>query len=82
MEFEKIETRIKKYKKIGGNKMSKYKIELKIKREDDIINLVEDYGYTEEEAEEVLQDSERLDEIFEEWIADNLDAGYSILEEE
>ena len=82
MEFEKIETRIKKYKKIGGNKMSKYKIELKIKREDDIIDLVEDYGYTEEEAEEVLQDSERLDEIFEEWIADNLDAGYSILEEE
>lgn len=62
--------------------MSKYKIELKIKREDDIIDLVEDYGYTEEEAEEVLQDSERLDEIFEEWIADNLDAGYSILEEE
>ena len=82
MEFEKIETLIKKYKKIGGNKMSKYKIELKIKREDDIIDLVEDYGYTEEEAEEVLQDSERLDEIFEEWIADNLDAGYSILEEE
>lgn len=81
MEFEKIETLIKKYKKIGGNKMSKYKIELKIKREDDIIDLVEDYGYTEEEAEEVLQDSERLDEIFEEWIADNLDAGYSIIEE-
>jgi len=62
--------------------MSKYKIELKIKREDDIIDLVEDYGYTEEEAEEILQDSERLDEILEEWIADNLDAGYSILEEE
>ena len=82
MEFEKIETLIKKYKKIGGNKMSKYKIELKIKREDDIIDLVEDYGYTEEEAEEILQDSERLDEILEEWIADNLDAGYSILEEE
>ncbi len=62
--------------------MSKYKIELKIKREDDTIDLVEDYGYTEEEAEEILQDSERLDEILEEWIADNLDAGYSILEEE
>lgn len=62
--------------------MSKYKIELKIKREDDIIDLVEDYGYTEEEAEEILQDSERLEEILEEWIADNLDAGYSILEEE
>lgn len=62
--------------------MSKYKIELKIKREDDIIDLVEDYGYTEEEAEEILRDSERLDEILEEWIADNLDAGYSILEEE
>jgi hypothetical protein F3_00907 len=62
--------------------MSKYKIELKIKREDDIIDLVKDYGYTEEEAEEILQDSERLDEILEEWIADNLDAGYSILEEE
>ena len=37
----------------GGIKMSKYKIELKIKREDDIIDLVEDYGYTEEEAEEI-----------------------------
>lgn len=82
MEFEKIETLIKKYKKIGGNKMSKYKIELKIKREDGIIDLVEDYGYTEEEAEEILQDSESLEEILEEWIADNLDAGYSILEEE
>ena len=60
MEFEKIETLIKKYKKIGGNKMSKYKIELKIKREDGIIDLVEDYGYTEEESEEILQDSESL----------------------
>lgn len=62
--------------------MSKYKIELKIKREDDIIDLVEDYGYTEEKAEEILQDSESLEKILEEWIADNLDAGYSILEEE
>ena len=70
------------FKEIGGNKMSKYKIELKIKREDDTIDLVKDYGYTEEEAEEILQDSERLEEILEEWIADNLDAGYSILEEE
>lgn len=62
--------------------MSKYKIKFTINRADDTLDLVRDYGYTEEEAEEILQDSERLEEILEEWIADNLDAGYHVIEEE
>ena len=62
--------------------MSKYKIKFTINRADDMLDLVKDYGYSEEEAEEILQDEEELERLLEEWISDNLDAGYRIIEEE
>lgn len=62
--------------------MSKYKIELKIKREDDIIDLVEDYGYTEEEAEKIIKDDKKIKKIFEEWLWDTVETGYEYLETE
>ena len=62
--------------------MSKYKIELKIKREDDIIDLVEDYGYTEEEAEKIIKDDKKIKKIFEEWLWDTVETGYEFLETE
>lgn len=62
--------------------MSKYKIKFTINRADDTLDLVRDYGYTEEEAEELLQDEEELERLLDEWISDNLDAGYHVIEEE
>lgn len=68
--------------------MSKYKVKFwcdtrvsskSIRRE--IIDLVEDYGYTEEEAKRIYENEDLLLDLFIEWKADNIDDGYERVEE-
>ena len=48
----------------------------------EIIDLIDDYGYTEEEAKEIINDEEKLKEEFEGWLWDTIEAGFQVLETE
>lgn len=48
----------------------------------EVIDLVDDYGYTEEEAEEIIKDEKKLKEEFEEWLWDTIETGFQFLETE
>ena len=48
----------------------------------EIIDLVEDWGYPEEEAEKIVHNEEKLNEIFEEWLSDTIEVAYKYLETE
>ena len=69
--------------------MSKYKIKFYVStgyvssKIEEIIDLVEDYGYSEEEAKEIIknEDEERLKDLFNEWVWENIDGGWEKLEE-
>ena len=49
---------------------------------EEIIDLVEDYRYSEEEAKEIFENEDKMQEIFNEWLFENIDAGWKKLEEE
>ncbi|CAL7898251.1 DUF7167 family protein [Fusobacterium necrophorum] len=68
--------------------MSKYKVRFYVSTgyvgsevEEDV-DLIEDYGFSEEEAKEILEGEDKLQEIFNEWLFENIDAGCKRLEEE
>ena len=48
----------------------------------EVIDLVEDYGYTEKEAEEIINDEKKLKEEFEAWLWDKIEIGFQVLETE
>lgn len=48
----------------------------------EVIDLIDDYGYTEEQAEEIIKDEEKLKEKFEEWLWDTIETGFQFLETE
>ena len=48
----------------------------------EVVDLVEDYGYTEKEAEEIINDEKKLKEEFEDWLWDNIETGFQVLETE
>lgn len=68
--------------------MSKYKVKFYASTRyvgaevEEIIDLVEDYGYSEKEAKEILENEDRLQEMFNEWIFENIDTGWKRLGEE
>ena len=69
--------------------MSKYKIGFFINSRAnhastnaEVIDLIEDYGYTEEEAEKIIKDDKKIKKIFEEWLWDTVETGYEYLETE
>ena len=69
--------------------MSKYKVGFYVNSRANIrstnaevIDLIDDYGYTEEEAEEIINDEEKLKEEFEEWLWDTIETGFQFLETE
>lgn len=69
--------------------MSKYKVGFYVNSRANIcstnaevIDLVDDYGYTEEKAEEIINDEEKLKEEFEEWLWDTIEVGFQFLETE
>lgn len=68
--------------------MSKYKIKFYVstgyvgaKVEEDV-DLIEDYGFSEEEAKEIFENEDKMEEIFNEWLFENIDAGWKKLEGE
>ena len=48
----------------------------------EVIDLVDDCGYTEEKAEEIIKDEEKLKEEFKEWLWDTIEVGFQFLETE
>ena len=69
--------------------MSKYKVGFYVNSNANIysgnaevVDLVDDYGYTEEKAEEIIKDEEKLKKEFKEWLWDTIETGFQFLETE
>ena len=69
--------------------MSKYKVGFYVNNNANIhsmnaevVDLVDDYGYTEKEAKEIINDEEKLKEKHEDWLWDNIETGFQVLETE
>ena len=63
--------------------MSKYKVGFMVdstanafSENKEVIDLVDDWGYEEEEAKEIFENKEKLREVFEEWMWETIDFGY------
>ena len=48
----------------------------------EVIDLIDDYGYTEEEAKEIINDDDKQYELFREWRNENIDQSYWVVKEE
>ena len=48
----------------------------------EVIDLVDDYGYTEKESEEIINDEKKLKEEFETWLQNNIETGFQVLKTE
>ncbi|KYM38491.1 hypothetical protein A2U10_07090 [Fusobacterium necrophorum subsp. funduliforme] len=68
--------------------MSKYKIKFYVStgyvnsEVEETIDLVEDYGYSEQEAKEIIKNEDKIEAIFEERVWENLDSSWKVLGEE
>ena len=66
--------------------MSKYKLGFSIGDsycgENAEVDLIDDYGYTEEEAKEIINDDDKQYESFREWRNENIDQSYWVVKEE
>ena len=69
--------------------MSKYKVNFFVNSNAnfrstnaEVIDLVDDYGYTEKEAEAIINDEKKLKEEFEAWLWDTIETGFQVLETE
>ncbi|WP_339004265.1 hypothetical protein LDK17_02575 [Fusobacterium polymorphum] len=66
--------------------MSKYKVGFLVNsnanafcKNVEVIDLVDDYGYSEEEAKEIIGDENKLDDLFKEWLWETIETGYKVL---
>ena len=48
----------------------------------EVIDLVDDWKYTEEEAKEIIKNDVLLEKLFEDWLANNIETSYAVLETE
>ena len=48
----------------------------------EVIDLVDDYGYTEKEAEAIINDEEKLEKEFDAWLWNAIETGFQVLETE
>ena len=69
--------------------MSKYKVNFFVNSNAnfrstnaEVIDLVDDYGYTEKEAEAIINDGEKLKKEFDAWLWDTIETGFRVLETE
>ena len=69
--------------------MSKYKVHFFVNSNAnfrstnaEVIDLVDDYGYTEKEAEAIINDEEKLKKEFDDWLWDTIETGFQVLETE
>ena len=67
--------------------MSKYKVHFFVNSNAnsrstnaEVIDLVDDYGYTEKEAEAIINDEEKLKKEFDDWLWDTIETGFQVLE--
>lgn len=67
--------------------MSKYKVGFMINsrantfsKNKEVIDLIDDYNYSEEEAKEIVNNEDKLRKIFEEWMWETIDFEYWVLE--
>ena len=49
---------------------------------EEIVDLIEDYNYTEEESEKIINNEDRIKELYDEWLVQNLDINYYVVVEE
>lgn len=67
--------------------MSKYRVKFYFSNgmvggdKKEIIDLVEDYNYSEEEAKEIVENDKKLNEVYQDWLWEQIDTSYSVLEE-
>lgn len=69
--------------------MSKYKVKFwcdscatSNSRNSEIVDLVDEWHYTEDEAKEIFESEEKQEEILDEWLANYLDCGVRCLKDE
>ena len=69
--------------------MSKYKVNFFVNSNAnfcstnaEVIDLVDDYGYTEKQAEAIINDEEKLKKEFDDWLWDTIETGFQVLETE
>ena len=69
--------------------MSKYKVGFYVNSNANIrstnaevIDLVDDYGYTKKKAEEIINDEDKLKKEFDTWLWDTIEAGFQVLKTE
>lgn len=68
--------------------MSKYRIKFHVSSgcvgsaTEEIVDLIENYGYSEKEAQEIIKDEEKIQELFEEWLWERINTGWKVLEDE
>lgn len=55
------------------------KVKKALQEVEETIDLVEDYGYSEEEAKEIIKNEDKIEAIFEEWVWETLDSGWKVL---
>ena len=48
----------------------------------EVIDLVEDWGFTEKDAKQIMENEDELDKLFEEWLWDTIETNYKVLETE
>ena len=48
----------------------------------EVVDLVDDYGYTEKEAEAIINDEEKLKKEFDDWLWDTIEVGFQVIETE
>ena len=65
--------------------MSKYKLWFSIGsglgKESEEVDLIDDLGYTEKEAKEIIEDANRQYELFKEWRNENVDQSFGVVKE-
>ena len=66
--------------------MSKYKVGFLVNsnanafcKNTEVVDLVDDYGYSEEEAKEIIGDENKLDDLFKEWLWETIETNYKVL---
>ena len=69
--------------------MSKYKVHFFVNSNAnfrstnaEVIDLVDDYGYTEKESEAIINDEEKLKKEFDTWLWDTIETGFQVLKTE
>lgn len=69
--------------------MSKYKVGFLVNSNanafstlTEVIDLVEDWGFTEKDAKNIIENEDELDKLFKEWLLDTIETSYAVLETE